>query len=58
MVFTVLETSGSHRKTRCSLPVGMKPNNSGSEILGMDQLASVHAKVRWDPSAMDGDIYG
>lgn len=57
MVFTVLETSGSSRQVRCSLPVGVKPNNNGSELLGMDQLACVHAKVRWDPSAQDGDIY-
>lgn len=57
MVFTVLETSGSNRTVRCSLPIGVKPNNSGSEILGMDQLASVNAKVCWNPSAQDGDIY-
>lgn len=57
MIFTLLETSGVNRKVRCSLPVGVKANNSGSEILGMDQLASVQAKVRWDPSALDGEVY-
>ncbi len=57
MIFTVLEASGSSRQARCSLPIGVKPNNSGSDILGMDQLAFVNAKVRWNPSAQDGDIY-
>lgn len=57
MVFTALGTNGFNRLVRCSLPIGVKPNNKGSEILGMDQLAYVHAKVRWDPSAQDGDIY-
>jgi hypothetical protein len=57
MVFTVREGQGVNRLLRCSLPVGVKPNNAGSEILGMDQLAHVHAKVRWDPFARDGDLY-
>jgi hypothetical protein len=57
MVFTVLDITGSNRWVRCSLPIGVKPNDQGSEILGMDQLAHVGAKVRWDPSAQDGDIY-
>jgi hypothetical protein len=57
MVFTVLQASGANRQERCSLPVGVKPNNAGSEILGMDQIAHVGAQVRWDPSARNGDIY-
>src|SRR5690349_21034829 len=57
MVFTVLTASGSNQNIRCSLPVGVKPNNEGSEIIGMDQLASVGAKVRWDPSIREGDIH-
>jgi hypothetical protein len=57
MVFTVLEASGANRTVRCSLPIGVKPNNNGSEILGMDQLASIPAKIRWDPSVQDEDIY-
>ncbi len=57
MVFTVLHTSGTNRNERCSLPVGVKPDNAGDEILGMDQIADVGAIVRWDPSALDGDIY-
>jgi hypothetical protein len=51
MVFTVLKPSGVNQQVRCSLPVAVKPNDKGSEILGMDQVAAVQAKVRWDPSA-------
>ena len=57
MVFTVLEPNGSSQQVRCSLPIAVKPNDSGSNILGMDQLAFVSAKVRWDPAALEGDIY-
>jgi hypothetical protein len=57
MVFTVLRPGGANRQVKCSLPVGVKPNDSGSEILGMDQLAHVGARIRWDPAARDGDIY-
>ncbi len=57
MFFTVLEPNGSSQQVQCSLPIAVKPNDSGSDILGMDQLAFVNAKVRWDPTAQDGDIY-
>jgi hypothetical protein len=57
MVFTVLGPAGANRQVRCSLPVGVKPNDTGSNLLGMDQLALAKAKVRWDPSTLEGDIY-
>jgi hypothetical protein len=57
MVFTVRQPNGSDHQVRCSLPIGVKPNDHGSDILGMDQLAHVGAKVRWDSAARDGDIY-
>jgi hypothetical protein len=57
MVFTVLDPTGVNQQVRCALPVAVKPTDSGSDILGMDQLAAVNAKVRWDPAALDGDIY-
>jgi hypothetical protein len=56
-VFTVRDSFGVDRQVRCSLPVAVKPNNHGSEILGMDQLEQVNAKVRWDPVAREGDLY-
>jgi hypothetical protein len=57
MVFTVLDATGVNQQVRCSLPVAVKLTDSGSNILGMDQLAIVNAKVRWDPAALEGDIY-
>jgi hypothetical protein len=57
MVFTVLDSTGVNQQVRCSLPVAIKPSDTGSDILGMDQLAAVNAKVRWDPVALDGDLY-
>jgi hypothetical protein len=47
----------ANRDVSSALDVGVKPNDYGSEILGMDQLANVGANVRWDPTAQDGDIY-
>jgi hypothetical protein len=57
MVFTVRDTLGVDHQRRCSLPIAVKPNNSGSEVLGMDQVAHVNVKVRWDPAAQDGDLH-
>ncbi len=58
VVFTVLASTGLARtETKNSLDVGVKPNNYGSEILGMDQLVDATAQVRWDPVAKSGDIY-
>jgi hypothetical protein len=57
MIFTVLDSRGLQILVRCSLPVGVKPNNFGSDIVGMDQLAHVGGKVRWNPAAREGDIY-
>lgn len=57
MVFKVLQASGTNLSVRCSLPVGVRPNDKGGDILGMDQVADRNAKVRWDPSALDGDLY-
>src|ERR1043165_358053 len=56
-VFTLLKHTGADEQVRCSLPIGVKSNDHGSEILGMDQLAHVKAKVRWDPSRQDGDLF-
>jgi hypothetical protein len=36
--------------------VGVKSNNAGSDILGMDQLASRGARVTWDPTARAGTV--
>jgi hypothetical protein len=57
MAFTIRGSTGTDVAVRCAMPVGVKPNNFGSDILGMDQLAHVGAKVLWDPSAQDGDLF-
>lgn len=57
MHFEILDTAGSSKSVSCSLDVGVKPNNSGSEILGMDQLAEVDAAVDWDPGYRTGKLY-
>jgi hypothetical protein len=57
MVFTVLDVTLTNQTVNCILDVGVKSNNNGSEILGMDQIGDVNAQVRWDPVAQDGDLY-
>jgi len=55
--FDVLQRSGATRPVACSaLDVGIKSNNSGSEILGMDQLEAERASVHWNPVRGDGNI--
>ncbi len=57
VVFHV-KTGGGSRTVKCNtLDVGVKSNNDGGELLGMDQIASAAAKVLWDPSANAGDIH-
>jgi hypothetical protein len=56
MVFEVKDSTGKDVTVNCSLDVGVKPDDSGSEILGMDQIAHVNARVEWDPAALDGDL--
>ena len=56
MVFDVKASSGADVTVRCSLDVGVKPDDAGSEILGMDQIAHVKARVEWAPVAVDGDL--
>src|SRR5262249_25027499 len=42
MVFEI-DSGGTNKEVSCNLDVGVKPDNTGSEILGMDQLAWVDA---------------
>jgi hypothetical protein len=56
MVFTVLGRDGTNREVTCSLDVGVKHNNAGSEIIGMDQVNEVGAEVIWNPGTRDGDV--
>jgi len=44
------------KKMRCQLDVAVKPNDAGSEILGMDSIEHVKARVEWDPNSCSGTI--
>jgi hypothetical protein len=54
--FEVIDKSGNGMKVRCNLSVGVKPNNAGSEILGMDQIEHAKAVVEWEPKSGTGRI--
>ena len=57
MVFEIIDTDDKSRQVECALSVGVKPNNFGSEILGMDQLATVKGAVDWNPGTRTGRLY-
>jgi hypothetical protein len=57
MWFEIFDTASMRKSVSCSLDVAVKPNNNGSEILGMDQLKNVNAAVEWDPGAQKGRMY-
>jgi hypothetical protein len=52
----VFDRHGVATTVTCSLAIGVKPNNKGSDILGMDQIANVGAVVEWDPDARTGRL--
>jgi hypothetical protein len=56
MIFEIFDRKGKPKTVKCNLDVGVKPNNSGSEILGMDQMADVGAVAEWDPTARKGRL--
>jgi hypothetical protein len=57
MIFSVIDSAGLSKDVQCSLAVGVKPNDAGSEIIGMDQLSHVNAKINWDPGTKTGQLY-
>lgn len=56
MEFEIYDIAGTSKTVTCNLDVGVKPNNKGSEILGMDQIAQVGAIVEWDPATRLGRL--
>jgi len=56
MQFEVLDPHGAPTTVTCNLDVGVKSNNKGSEILGIDQIAHVGALVEWHPKARTGRL--
>jgi hypothetical protein len=57
MVFTVKNAQGVDEEVECDLPVLVAPDDTYGDILGMDQIAHVGARVRWRPGDRSGDIY-
>jgi hypothetical protein len=54
--FEAEDSSGVTNTLTGSLDVGVKPNNSGGEILGMDQLNAAQVEVIWDPRYRSGKL--
>jgi len=55
--FEIQDLSGYAKTVHSSLDVGVKPNNNGSDLLGMDQLKDVGAAIDWDPVNRSGRLY-
>jgi hypothetical protein len=55
-VFEMFDANNNPQQVKCSHKIGVKPNNQGSEILGMDRIAYVSAVVEWDPTSRKGRL--
>jgi len=56
IVFEVFDPAGKVVPITSSLDVGVKPNNVGSEILGVDQIDYAGAIIEWDPGTLKGRL--
>jgi hypothetical protein len=54
--FTVEDAWGNSNTVQASGYAGVKSNNAGSNLLGVEPLAQVGATVEWDPSARAGRL--
>ncbi|MGQ0682030.1 hypothetical protein [Bradyrhizobium sp.] len=54
--FEVFDPSGNKVSITSNLDVGVKPNNAGSEILGVDQIDHAGAIIEWDPGTLAGRL--
>lgn len=54
--FEVFDPSGSKVLITSNLDVGVKSNNAGSEILGVDQIDYAGAIIEWDPGTLTGRL--
>jgi hypothetical protein len=55
--FEIIDLTGSPKTVSSALDIGVKRNNKGSEILGMDRLRDVKAAVTWEPGGITGRLY-
>jgi hypothetical protein len=54
--FTVENEAQGLQQVQSSLPVAVKSNDAGSNIVGMNQLASVDVWLMWNPSKRRGTL--
>lgn len=54
--FSVKDQWGNDTTVVSNQLIGVKSGNSGSDLLGMEQLAHVQAEVQWSPSAGQGEL--
>jgi hypothetical protein len=54
MHFQIVDKNGRPKNVSCDLPIAIIPEG---EILGMDQLAQVHAQVDWCADTKTGRLY-
>jgi len=55
--FEVEAGGGSRQTVRAPGYVGIKANDAGSDVLGMEQLAAVNAAVSWNPGTGEGSLH-
>ena len=53
---TVEDGTGVQRSAASALDVGVKPDNAGSNLVGMEQLAAAGAVLEWDPVRRTGRL--
>lgn len=54
--FNAEDAFGVSHTLRATQSVAVKSNNAGSDILGMDQLASLNVTIEWDPQVQKGTL--
>ena len=54
--FEIFDSAGAVKAVTSSLDIGVKLNNHGSEIIGMDRARDVGALVEWDPGTGAGRL--
>lgn len=54
--FEVLDQKGNTQHVTFQRNVGVKQTNTGSDILGVDQIGAAGAQVEWDPTAKLGRL--
>jgi hypothetical protein len=54
--FKAIDASGGTTTARCGRWMGIKDNDEGDDLLGMEQLACHDVKIEWDPRSGQGEL--